>query len=1377
MAVPPAPEITKEKAAALTLVNDKSLPSGALTPAAWEKIISAAHPELVIDYGRLAPNERYYKDEIARLLWQRKDGGPLGSFNPETMDLSLYASADYSTFVHELGHAFLTIYADLAARKDAPARVVEGMNAMLKELGVPSLEAWNAMPFNEQVAHHERIARSFEQYIFTGKAPSVQLQSLFASMAAWFKRVYRSLKAFVASNPEATLNPELSAVFDRMLATEADIETANNVRNYSAMFSSAVDAGMTADEFARYVALNEQQLEDSEAVLRARSIRDIRWLKSRRDAKIAAIQKETRELRAAMQKEVAAEVMAEPIRQAERYLRRGVVLNDAGMDVAPIGPNKLRIADVEALYPAEAVTPPPDWKSLGYGKYGMLAKDGVAPDEMAMRFGFASGTDLVDSLLALPKLKTEIDERTDLRMLETYGDLNSPEAVAQAADEAIHNEFRTRAVATELSALDREIGPVSVLIKAAKEYARGIIEGKTSRTLKPWSYAAAETRAGKEALRALRVGDRAKAAAEKRTELINHIATREAYDAEKAVKKIKDRLTKIASYNDEASAVKARDHATVQAVRALLSDHGIGQKGAAAKEYLKTLQRNDAEAYAMLADLMDVTGEAPKNWQDIKINDLKLFARAVEDMWYVAQRHKQFEVQGRLVAEEVIVNELYDAVASTNDLEKRIPGEGHAVTRMEELKMKLSAKVAALTRMEFLADTFDGQSTMGAWGRNVIGVIQDASAAMSLDKVRVLGDYYKLLKAIEPSLKTVEISAPEIGYVFGKAANGSGRSELLHALLHTGNESNMRKLLLGRGWATELEDGTLDTSNWDAFVARMKREGFLTKADYDFAQGVWDLLESMKPKAQQAHRAVYGKYFSEVTATPFTNEFGTYRGGYVPATADRNLVRKADEFKGIEDQKKAMVNAFPSPVKGFTKARSEAYAKPLKLDLSALGNHINQVLIFSHMAPAVYDVTRVVKNSKVADAIHRVAPGLVTHTIMPWLNRAATHETSERTSNLDSLMGFLRAGRSHAGTNTMLGNIANAIQQLTGIIPATIDVRGQYLRAALVRTLSSPSEVSEFIKGLSPYMATRLDNEASAMMYNVSEILINPNIYQSAVQWTARHAYFLQSAVDAAVTPTLWLGAFQQSQALHPELSELDHVHVADRLIRQTQGASGALDISSFEAGPPFMQLFTQFYGFFNMMSQFLHGRFVKTMASEMSLPAKYARAFYIVSIGFYAQAVAAELITLLFRGGPADDDHDGDLYDDWLAQLFLSAPFKFATAMVPWLGQAVVAASNSFNDKPYDDRISISPAVSTLEAVGKVGPDTYKALFEEGRPSRAVRDIGQLIGLFTGLPTGALARPVGYAADVATGHTKPTSPADAARGIITGTSSPESKR
>lgn len=100
------------------------------------------------------------------------------------------------------------------------------------------------------------------------------------------------------------------------------------------------------------------------------------------------------------------------------------------------------------------------------------------------------------------------------------------------------------------------------------------------------------------------------------------------------------------------------------------------------------------------------------------------------------------------------------------------------------------------------------------------------------------------------------ISAPELDYTFGAGNAGIGKAELLGALLHTGNESNYRKLLLGRGWGQEDEFGNLEDTQFKAFVKRMQDEGILTKADYDFLQAVWDLNEEIKPIAQGALRAV-----------------------------------------------------------------------------------------------------------------------------------------------------------------------------------------------------------------------------------------------------------------------------------------------------------------------------------------------------------------------------------------------------------------------------------------------------------------------------------------------------------------------------------------
>lgn len=1309
-------------------------------------------------------------------LFQAPEAPKLGSFSPQTLDLRLLADANYTTFVHELGHFFLTVYADVASQPDAPQRVVDGMNAVLTQFGISDVATWNAMSLEQQRPYHERLAESFEQYIFTGKAPSLELQSLFSSMLAWFKRVYTSIKDFVDTHPEAKLNPELSAVFDRMLASDAEIASANAARGYAALFANAAEAGMSDKDFAAYTGLTDAQREDAESILRTRSLRDMKWLQARRNKIIAEMQADAKEKRAEVRKAIASDVRQEPIRQAERYLKHGVVLSETGADIAPLGANKLQISEVKSLYPEEALTPPPDWKKLGYGKYGLLAEAGLSPYEVAERFGIESGPDLISQLIGLPPINDEIEALTDQRMLEQYGDLSSPAAMATAADEAIHNNFRTRAVATELAALAKNIGSPAVLIKAAKEYARQILETKTSKTLKPWGYAAAETRAGKAALAALRKGDRAKAATEKRTELVNHVTAKEAYVVEKEISKIIARFKKIVAYNNESSAVKARDFATVQAVRAILGSHGIGAKGDAAVTYLETVEKNDPAAASRLKDILAVTSDQPRPWEEIQVSDLRELSEAINDIWFSAARVRQMEVQGKLVAQEQVAGELLITLQEQG-IPTRVPGEGYAPTKMEKLGMKFGAAKAVLRRMEFVANVLDGQRQIGPWLRNIVSVIQDATSAMNIAKASSLKQYEALLNTIRPSLARGEIAAPELGYTFGKGPSGSGKAELLHAILHTGNESNMRKMLLGRNWATVTQNGALVTPKWDIFVARMIREGHLTGADYAFTQGVWDLMDSLKPAAQQAHRAVFGKYFSEVTANAFTNQFGTFAGGYVPALTDSDIV-KDNEIRKLRDEAfNGMELSFPAPMKGFTNARAENYTRELKLDLASLSSHISQVLLFSYMAVPVADVQRVLARPEVSGALNRLYPSMLKATIIPWLNRVSKNSTSSTSADFVGLGNFLRTARSRAGVNTMMGSLSNSIQQLVGIVPASVAIEGTYLRRSVVDNLTSPSQTAEYVKGLSDYMRTRMDNEAYAALDNIEQILINPSVYESVVALTRRHAYFMQTAVDNFLSPTIWMAAYNQAKDKTPDIAEKDAVHIADSIIRQTQGASGAADVATFEAGHPFMQLFTQFTGYFNMMAQFLHGQFVKNVASEVSLPKKYARAFYIVGIGFYAQAVAAELVSMLFRGGPEDDDADGTTIDEWLFQLGVMAPTKFVTATVPFLGTALQVSINKWNTKPYDDKMMNSPAISTLEQGLGAPVATYKAVFEEGKPSTAIRGFAGIIGLFTGLPTALAARPVGYLADVGAGKVTPTSGLDLARGIITGTASPESKK
>ena len=114
-------------------------------------------------------------------------------------------------------------------------------------------------------------------------------------------------------------------------------------------------------------------------------------------------------------------------------------------------------------------------------------------------------------------------------------------------------------------------------------------------------------------------------------------------------------------------------------------------------------------------------------------------------------------------------------------------------------------------------------------------------------------------------------------------------------------------------------------------------------------------------------------------------------------------------------------------------------------------------------------------------------------------------------------------------------------------------------------------------------------------------------------------------------------------------------------------------------------------------------------------------------------------------------------------------APLRNAAAMVPVVGQAATVVANSFNGKPYDDRMSTAPAISMIESAAQAPHSIYKAIAEDGRVSKAVRDTLTLVSLMTGIPVAALGKPLGYAADVEQGKVEPTGPVDAVRGAVVG--------
>lgn len=271
--------------------------------------------------------------QILQTYYQPDGDTNRGAFSPATNTVTLLNNADLSTFLHESAHYFfesdIQLASELLGKPDltpGEQQIVDDVSRLLTWHGIQGdvteqLRQWHTMDFEEQRSHHERTAESFEAYLFSGRAPSLELQPVFQRFAAWMVNVYKSIKDFLTRNPEAgKLNDEVRSVFDRMIATREEIALAEQARSMMPLFSDPAKSGMTPEDYAAYQAQGVDATNEAIQELQAKGLRDLQWLKNARGRQVAKLKKLSKALRAEAEIEARREVMSQPVYRAWEFL-------------------------------------------------------------------------------------------------------------------------------------------------------------------------------------------------------------------------------------------------------------------------------------------------------------------------------------------------------------------------------------------------------------------------------------------------------------------------------------------------------------------------------------------------------------------------------------------------------------------------------------------------------------------------------------------------------------------------------------------------------------------------------------------------------------------------------------------------------------------------------------------------------------------------------------------------------------------------------------------------------------------------------------------------------------------------------------------------
>ena len=1367
--------------------------------------------------------------KIGEFAQQQDSDGARGRFQPDTLTALFTTQADFSTFAHESAHYMLTVLENIVTGENAPLELTNDFNILLDFWGVKDLETWKSFDIDQKRKYHESFAYNFEIYMYEGKAPSTALIEMFRKFSRFIKRVYTDViykvnRAYKAETGQdlPMLTDEVRNVMDRMLAVDEDIVQANEIYDMKGMFQTQEQSGMNDTEWAEYTAALQEAENRSIEIMTQQSMRQVRWLNNKREKVKKALDRKILELRKKIEVEELEKLKQDPVYKVQSFLKRGETFNEKGELVKTKGTHKLSINSVKNLIPFyDEAAVAADIKKLGTGQNGMVGKKGLDAKVVADMFGFASGEALVNALLEIRPIQDVVKQRTDHRMLEEHSDLIDDKQSELQVQEAIHNEARARFIAVELGFLTKAMQPVRYQVAAAKQVAKDILADMKLSEIRPSVFTRAEANALKEAEKAMKRKDADSirdAVQAKRSQLLNNQLAKEAIEIQKQYRKQvtnKESLFKKFFRSDKKLFKKGksqRNSDLVSAGRAILSSYGIGPIVEDPNVYIENMKEYDEYMYEELKPMIEDTqaAEGQADITDLTYEEFLNLNDLMESLWHQSLRQNQMRIQGELLdiqpLKDTLINRMKVMISRSKRLSARAAtpiGTTQAVPTSYGNFLGLLGFGAKMRRMEPWVDMMDGAQGVNPGFLSAVLELKDGKLGdfyntlwfpmrSALDEYRVqqtifTKEYSELVGAVD--FGNEEIMANEFAmvdnteetraYKFGAESNGRGKVELLGAMLHTGNDSNKKKLLLGRKWGKLNEDGSLNTTHWDAFVERMINEGHLTKQDFIFLQAVWDLNEKMLPLLQQAHKETEGYYFKVVKATPIVNRFGEFRGGYVPAKGDPNMtdVNIKDEMSTAKMEFK---NSLPKVENGMTKRRNEQFAQPLSLHLGYMTKHIDDTLRYAYIQPVIQDLLKILDDKEFAKTLKIIDPTIMDEMIKPWLKSAASQKTYSPSVLGPQADAIIQTGKRRTGMGIMIGNFPNAFTQLTGLFPALIKVKPKHLIEGIIEYMKDREGTMQKIAAASPFMADRQVNLIFDIQGRLNDLIINPNNFQKMQEWSKAHAYFLQQTFQGITDAIVWIGTVNQVTERMPTTMSNEEIMAeaikqADANVRMTQDSLLPEDRAPFQNMDPIIQSLTQFTGYFNMIANLDFTQYQKLVKDEIGFKNKGIGSEQGVYLYIYTIVLPAIIAGLIMRGlgGRLDEDKDDDGYiHDDVAKAFLGDIMSYKAGLIPVVGQLALIPINAQNNIPWDDDIVSSPSIEALQDSLRVVVDLPKTIYEEGfegTTGKQIRDVSTLVTLRTGIPVTPLGRTFGYLRDVQRGYVEPKGPIDFIRGVVTG--------
>ena len=1139
--------------------------------------------------------------------------------------ISIFKTADRSTFLHEMGHVFFDDIQKLASMDNVPKQLVDDWNA---------LKEWSGWVDGENVDNtkaHEKFARGWESYLRSGEAPTKGLQRVFRQFSKWLTRIYRSVQRLGGEVPS-----DIKDIMARMIATQDDIENYAHEQALEQFENTKLYQQLSETEQARV----QGYIADIKEKAKERVMR--KYMKELDNRPIKEWEDVKDDVQVAIEKRLIAEY---PIyKEHQRYM----ALGDGALENTQYrtieGLEKAEREEAGSTYDEavaqemenardEFVNDPNAGKSnQEIAEEMLLSNQGQMEltQEEARLIKAHTNKDLARNWELLSKLqkldpnsenldeelkpieqeltKAERIKKDNARVAQELGSVSKELDTAQERIEKLKAQLQERIDAVR-AIRDGGFGTIPKYMERAKRELGDLTLSQASQYKK---YQNQAVRDGKKADSALAVGKVDEALYAKQSQMLNQARARVAFENSKAIKKLRtkllDQLGRITrSQNPIMIEPNMRYFYTHMAYQMGLTKYD-GLKPVDGFDMMSVIKALDADADIMgdkeaTVELEDWVKEmfkaqSPRMFSTLKMSELEQLEELMTGMYKSGRTQYEgstlIDEKGNNVTFDEAIFQIIDKAAETFGRDNgNVFNELNNRSRADALSNTLNNFNLSLLKAETFLRRLDG-------GKNG-------------PAVRYI--YEPINKATQKFNEYKEIAmrrlANDVSAVYSKKQLFDVRNDHLYNVGELRNVTKEQIIMLALNWGTEKNrQRALETIQSNEVEMERAFQEYMTDKDWEFVIRTWEHINSFYEERSKVQEELYGNPLKKEKGITFTIGGREIQGQYFPIVYNPKVSAKVSDFE-TEDIAKTMIasNAIFGTGMGATKSRLDVVkGKSLMLDFDVIPNAITEAINHVTMRKAVTDVNKLVGNSRFQEYIVDKF-GMETY---QFLRTWVRDNWKDEAAKLDAWGRLVMTLKKNTSTAVMAGRVSVALQNALNIPVAMYRIGvGNTLKAI------SDAGIGFYGVGTTKYNATRdfvlsqsifmrervqtLDKDLKQGLSIEGKGLrigdTNVGGYKAEQLANIRDdinqmGFRLLTETDFALSIPIWKFAYdkkvlelQSVEGVTAEFVEQEAISAGDRAVRDIFGSGDTKDSAGIQRSRNALtQLFVPFYSYANTL-------------------------------------------------------------------------------------------------------------------------------------------------------------------------------------------------